>query len=476
MKKYKTILIAFVVLSSSGLLRAEEKRAIGYISFLEGQAQIFSDPRESLEGTDEPRALYENYYWVNRSAQIKMPLYLQDYIVCYQGCRLKATFYNSYTLILGSGSKLRLGPKFLRRSVKFPRFIDLVMGSLRAMILKKENRKEPLPMFRTKSSVMGVRGTDFVITTDQVKTVVSVITGEIGLRSAVPALFNQEKVVSSGMSSQVFAPSKEELRKSGQLTQQELQKFLPVAPQKIAPARIKKIQNLTGNTIAKDPHLDKLAESINPKKNPKKDLKKTDSELLIPTLVGGGGLSMRTGEIEAGPDLDGLEEFRMQSIDLGVEFLPFSWPVSLGFSLSVAEVSDGRSHWDDEGYSVHELKGWEVGLSLGYWFTLNPVYLALKFKFVPFSRMVADGTHYQEFDEHSHRESRNYKIPGGGLRLGVIYPFTESFAGSFEIGPSEHQIQWDQSEKDTHRRFHIFHWSFGVLFQTDSFFSNKALQ
>ena len=442
---------------------------------MEGQAQVLSDPQESLEDHDIPRALHENYYWINRTAKIKMPLYLQDYIICYQGCRLKATFYNSYTLILGPGSKLRLGPKFLRRTVKFPRVIDLLMGSVRAMILKKDDREEPLPLFRTKSSVMGVRGTDFVITTDQVKTVVSVITGEIGLRSAVPALFNQEQIVKSGMSSEVLVPSNEELRQSEVWTREELKKFLPVKPAKIAPERIKKIQSITGGAVPKDPHLNKLVKSIEPKETPKKEKQEPGRELLTPYLVSGGGLSMRTGEIETGPDLDGLSEFRMQSLDFGIEYFPFTFPLGLGLSLSMLEVTEGRSQWDDEDFTPHELRGWELGMSLGYWFTLGPVYFSLKFKFTPFSRMFGKGTHYQGSDGQSHGENRDYKIPGGGIRLGVIYPFMEHIAGSFEIGPSEHSIQWDQSERETHRKFHIFHWSFGVLFQTDPFFTNKAL-
>ncbi|MCB9228086.1 MAG: FecR domain-containing protein [Deltaproteobacteria bacterium] len=468
------LLTASFLLTEYSHLNARERPVIGSIRALKGQAMILSEPEEFLPQGDPTRVLHESYYWKSRPAKTGASLQLQDTIVCYKGCQLRASFRNAYTLVLASGSSIRLGRQFLSKPATSPDTIDLIFGSLRALILKDPDRQEALPEFRTRSSVLGVRGTDFVMTTDQAKTVISVLTGEISLRSAIPALFQKEQKVSAGMTSEVMNPPEHLTRIHDKEALSDIKSLLPSAPVPIRPEQLTKISQLSKNMIPDDPHLTKLSKKIIPHAKVKVPPPFIQRELRTPTLLGGLSISRGPGEIEIPEDPGQHPSLSMGSVNILGEYLPLrdsGIPVSIRMRFSKFDIDDGRHHFGEPDFQVYNADGEMLSAGIGYWFMpTRALFLTTHLHINIMSRFELFGEHRPPPEEGGYHNDRNIgRVIGGGLSLGLIWPFTEHFAFHAEAEPGEFRTMHLPS-----RKFRAFRMTLGILFQADSFFSEKT--
>ncbi len=178
---------------------------VATVAQVEGRAQIFTRPSKKLDtrgGSDEGViASFEGEYYRVRDLKTSDRVENGNVVRTFPGAKAKVIYDNGDQIYVGPGSSYRI---LWKSEGKATPEIRLAYGRIRGVISKEGPRRKVI--IRTRSAVMGVRGTDFFIADEgQGETSVSV------LRGAVEVAPSQGKatVVGTGMTAEVATRSVE---------------------------------------------------------------------------------------------------------------------------------------------------------------------------------------------------------------------------------------------------------------------------
>ena len=151
------------------------------ITRLYGKVQLLVNPAKTKKGPS-PHALYKGKYYNVRKAKKAMKLPVGSVIKTGKRSKVKLIYPNGDQISVGSETFLKISKsKSLTKKV-----LDLFSGSIRAIVEKKGNDRQRVEV-RTKSMVMGVRGTDFYVDAhnDDGDSTISVIRGKVEITPSV---------------------------------------------------------------------------------------------------------------------------------------------------------------------------------------------------------------------------------------------------------------------------------------------------
>lgn len=188
-----TILMStMVALMSVLLVQSQQALAVGMqvatIARLEGDARIFlrpikdkaSLPKEAKAG-DSPYALYDGTYYAFKAATVGDKLELGNMLQTGTTGKARLIYRNGDQITVSENTTLRL--KWNPKTEAKPQF-EVIGGMMRAIFLKGGPRKDSEVTTRTLS--MGIRGTDFVVSSGGGGSKVSILRGEVSLRANTP--------------------------------------------------------------------------------------------------------------------------------------------------------------------------------------------------------------------------------------------------------------------------------------------------
>jgi hypothetical protein len=156
---------------------------VGTLTQLQGEVKIFSNPSKTLppEGSNEgqkvSRALFEGEYYTVRDAKMGEKVENGNIVKTSPGAKTRVIFENGDQITVGSGTAYRI--KWDQDSPKGETHVSLMYGKLRGVIEKGGPRSHL--KIKTRTAVMGVRGTDFFIAEggNGGATAVSIIRGSV---------------------------------------------------------------------------------------------------------------------------------------------------------------------------------------------------------------------------------------------------------------------------------------------------------
>ena len=191
------VLVALVVFGTSSIGFAADSQ-VATVSQIEGRAQIFTHPSITLPPSAEQEgviALFEGEYYRVRDLKISDRIENGNVLRTFPGGKVKVIYDNGDQIYVGPGTSYRISWKQDRKSAPE---IRLAYGKLRGVISKEGPRKKVI--IRTRTAVMGVRGTDFFIADEGLgETSVSVLRGAV---EVAPAR-GKTLVVETGMTAEV---------------------------------------------------------------------------------------------------------------------------------------------------------------------------------------------------------------------------------------------------------------------------------
>jgi hypothetical protein len=177
-----TIWIAFISLSTSALAGDQ----VGTVTQIEGTVKIFSHPSKTL--TNEaggPHALFEGEYFQVQDAKIGDSVDKGNIVRTAPGAKARVVYSNGDQINVGPATAYRV--TWDKDSNQGRTQVTLAYGKLRGVIEKGGPRSKL--QIRTRTAVMGVRGTDFFIAqggaADE-STEVSIIRGEVEVKPKAP--------------------------------------------------------------------------------------------------------------------------------------------------------------------------------------------------------------------------------------------------------------------------------------------------
>jgi hypothetical protein len=178
---------------------------VATVAQVEGRAQIFTRPSKKLEnsaGVNEGViASFEGEYYRVRDLKASDRVENGNVVRTFPGAKVKVIYDNGDQIYVGPGSSYRI---LWKNDVKATPEIRLAYGRIRGVISKEGPRKKVI--IRTRSAVMGVRGTDFFISDEgQGETSVSVLRGAV----EVAPTKGKPTVVETGMTAEVVTRSVE---------------------------------------------------------------------------------------------------------------------------------------------------------------------------------------------------------------------------------------------------------------------------
>lgn len=158
---------------------------VGILTQLEGRVQIFTHPSKTLQKSDGVlHALFEGEYFIVKDAKIGDSVEQGNILRTTPTSKVRVIYPNGDQIHVGSGTAYRI--HWSENNSKPSTDIDLKYGKLRGIIEKGGPRSRL--QVKTKSAVMGVRGTDFFIAGggDDDNTEISLLRGEVEVHSSLP--------------------------------------------------------------------------------------------------------------------------------------------------------------------------------------------------------------------------------------------------------------------------------------------------
>lgn len=143
-----------------------------------GKAQILSGPSPKKTGLP-PHVLFEGLYYRVEPAKLGSEIQLGSVIQTSEKTMVRLVYPNGDQIMLSPSSSYRVTME--TKDGKEKPISDLIYGKFRAVISKEGPRKES--EVRTRTMVMGIRGTDFHVAafSDQGGSVVSVLRGAVAV-------------------------------------------------------------------------------------------------------------------------------------------------------------------------------------------------------------------------------------------------------------------------------------------------------
>jgi len=156
----------------------------GVIVMMSGASELFTKPRSKASGSGK-QVKFENTYYTVKRAKLGSKVKWKDVVKTGPKAKMRISFKNGDSFTVGPGTAYSLiGHKKSNKKniAKKGDTLNLIYGKVRAVISKKGPRNNL--RVKTKSSVAGVRGTDFFIKYDTVaaKTKLSVMRGQVSIK------------------------------------------------------------------------------------------------------------------------------------------------------------------------------------------------------------------------------------------------------------------------------------------------------
>jgi hypothetical protein len=311
MKKQHTIYLnaAFSLSTLLSISIAYAGDQVGMLTQIDGAVKIFSHPSKTLQKKDDhgkPHALFEGEYFQVSDAKIGDKVDKGNIVRTAPGAKARVVYPNGDQINVGPATAYRVS--WDEDSTKGKTQVSLAYGKLRGVIEKGGPRSRL--QIRTKSAVMGVRGTDFFIAQggEDQATEVSILRGEVEVTPQVPKA--KPIPVKAGFSAEIpkveenvktsthaTAVPQVELRKTTQEDLHGIQKSSTIAPKarEVASAQadpetkkaIEKLEKKATTTVLNDikTHDPKMYEALT--KNPTKPLTDVDqiNQASIQTLI-----------------------------------------------------------------------------------------------------------------------------------------------------------------------------------------------
>jgi hypothetical protein len=192
------ILMVTVLVGTSSIGFAADSQ-VATVSQVEGRAQIFTRPSKALQAKTEESegviALFEGEYYRVKDLKISDRVENGNVLRTLPGGKVKVIYDNGDQIYVGPGTSYRISWKNEGKSAPE---IRLAYGKIRGVISKEGPRKKVI--IRTRTAVMGVRGTDFFIADEGLgETSVSVLRGAV----EVAPERGKVMVVETGMTAEI---------------------------------------------------------------------------------------------------------------------------------------------------------------------------------------------------------------------------------------------------------------------------------
>ena len=269
----------FFALYQTSSQAATEPFKVGTIIRIKGNVKIYRDPikdfktAERLNRDKRPLVLYMDQYWQAFEGKQRMNLFEKDVVATSDGQMI--ALVNRKKLVVSPSTFVELH-RSEEQGGQSEAFVSLLSGKLRASINKMAKDKRGSIKLRTRSAVMGVRGTDLFITYGNRFTQVATLEGEVEVKGAAG---DQSKAVRlmAGKASKIADPlSKSEKKQlAATLSAEDYQKRLaatqPSAPETISPALMGEIRANSKGILDEDPILEQLESVIDSKRLPEEN-------------------------------------------------------------------------------------------------------------------------------------------------------------------------------------------------------------
>lgn len=216
-----------------------------------------SDERERRSKAGITSVLFEGNYWESYAAKQGFPLYPGDMIntkvntraVIMLGTKRVIVGYNTQFIVNADDSS--------------EGFVNMVTGKIRATISERRADTDPSLNIRTRSAVMGVRGTDFFLSYGHNYTQLSTIEGLVAIRSA-EADEGQEVLVEPGQASRVRDPLTD--REKATMSAEEIAEIeaetAPTPPEPIPAEILQDIRRQNDGLAGDDRALEELEQKL----------------------------------------------------------------------------------------------------------------------------------------------------------------------------------------------------------------------
>jgi len=196
MSRLVLTILSFQLVIISPVLYA--KTAI--ITMLKGKSEIFVNPSSEPVGSG-PHVKFNGLYYKIKKAKIGRRIKLKQVVKTGINSQIKLSFPDGDTFFVGPATAYSLDVDKSKKAKKNSKVMDLLYGKVRAVISKKGALKSL--KIKTKTSVAGVRGTDFHMAyfpSDE-QTSLSVLRGKVAFNSKASKAPPVE--IKSGVTAQV---------------------------------------------------------------------------------------------------------------------------------------------------------------------------------------------------------------------------------------------------------------------------------
>ncbi|MGK5087048.1 FecR family protein [Bdellovibrionota bacterium FG-2] len=164
-------------------LYAQSGDPVGTLTAVEGEVILLSHPSKKFSNTTPPPVLYEGEYFTSQRAQTGMRVENSNVLRTSLQGKARVIYENGDQFNLGPGTSYRIN--WLKKAKGFETKMELLHGKIRGIIDKAGPRNQF--RVRTRAAVIGIRGTDFCISSEgaENKTEVSILRGAVEMRSIV---------------------------------------------------------------------------------------------------------------------------------------------------------------------------------------------------------------------------------------------------------------------------------------------------
>ncbi|MGZ3696592.1 MAG: FecR family protein [Bdellovibrionota bacterium] len=283
-------------LSAFASLNALAESQVGTLTQVEGEVKVFSHPSKTMAegGTAGARALFEGEYYEVGPAKVGDRVEKGNIVRTAPTAKARVVFDNGDQFNVGPGTAYRIFWKENEAGTN----VNLMYGKLRGIIEKGGPRSKL--QVKTKTAIMGVRGTDFFIAHggQDNTTEVSIIRGAVEVKPENAPAATKPVEVKAGMSAEVSAPPAPAETETKAETKTETTEGGKQVAKKVEETKVAPVVELRKTTqedligIQKSSQITQAPKSEDPKKAEEikkletkavetvmKDIKKTDAKL-----------------------------------------------------------------------------------------------------------------------------------------------------------------------------------------------------
>ncbi|SMF06851.1 FecR family protein [Pseudobacteriovorax antillogorgiicola] len=162
---------------------------VGVIKEVKGAPDVLRDPTPAVTTELKQRSknqgfaivLYKKKYWEAFPLKSGLKIYYGDVLSSGRTSKMVLELIDGFKIVMAKDTRVRLTPRFVEdQSGSGSTWLNLLGGKVRAYLLG--NRKETRTGFRSRSMVLGVRGTDFVFSVKDKKSQLITIEGDVAAR------------------------------------------------------------------------------------------------------------------------------------------------------------------------------------------------------------------------------------------------------------------------------------------------------